>query len=195
MGKFDPQIPTSGDPELIELLASRGMGWKIFNISEHRPGSRPVPHAWRWEIDGRRRLMVFIGGAAPNVEFDPLNDQEAAEELADRLKADGIDVKAQDLTTAAGRRAFCEAADVALAARIDPEPAEPAASSTEAAFSPATPFDAATMGWAAVNATNVSHVTIERLSPPPDEGAAGAAASLPPEPSPAPAGVGAESTL
>lgn len=116
---FEPRITEPTDDDLVETLATRGMGWAIFNHSDHRPGSRAIPHAWRWRRD-RVHLMVYVGGhgEGANVEFAPLSDEACARELEARLATKGINLDGWDLATADGRRAFC----VAAAGRLDAVP-------------------------------------------------------------------------
>ena len=145
MGKFDVVQPQATDQDLVVLLATRGMGWALHNISGHRPGSRPVPHAWRWNVDGGVRIMVFVGGhgEAANVQFDPLNDAESAGELVKRLKTLGIIVDGWDLATADGRRSMCQAAAQRLMALPPPpekKPTPPPASSPAKVAPGATPL-------------------------------------------------------
>lgn len=72
------------DPERTEYLAARGMGWAVYDGSAHRPGTRPLPHCWRWRRDGGEVwLMVYDGQA--NRRWDPLNADADRRELADRL--------------------------------------------------------------------------------------------------------------
>jgi hypothetical protein len=71
------------DPELIERLATRGMGWRVYAESAHRPGSRPLPHCWRWRRDGADVLMRYDGTS--NRVWNPLASEADRGELAARL--------------------------------------------------------------------------------------------------------------
>ena len=68
------------DPQHIEHLATAGMGWRVYAASAHRPGSRPLPHCWRWRVGGRDVLMVYDGTA--NREWNPMTSEADAAELA-----------------------------------------------------------------------------------------------------------------
>lgn len=83
------------DAELVSYLAERAMGWTVYTTSGHRPGTRPLPHAWRWGD----RLMVYAGGAGPDVnrEWNPLAHPADADELAAKLAERGLPVPS-DLT-------------------------------------------------------------------------------------------------
>lgn len=78
------------DPEIVESCAL-GMGWAVFNDSAHRPGSRPLPHCWRWRRDGRDLLMVYDGKS--NREWDPLTRDADRQELATRLGRPSLTVE------------------------------------------------------------------------------------------------------
>lgn len=108
---FETRIPQPTDEDLLSLLATAGMGWKLHRVSGHRPGSREIPHAWKWNRD-RVRIMVYLGGEGEGacVEFDPLNHAETTLELIKRLKGRDIDVTGWDVNTKEGRRSTCEAA-------------------------------------------------------------------------------------
>jgi hypothetical protein len=125
---FEPRAIPPTDADLLCLLATAGMGWKLHGSSAHRPGSRGIPHAWKWNRD-RLRIMVYIGGDGDgaNVEFDPLNDPASANELVTRLKTKEIDVTGWDLGTPDGRRRMCEAAKEKIDAAAKPVHHETAA--------------------------------------------------------------------
>lgn len=120
---FEPRVIEPTDQDLVELLATAGMGWVLHNTSGHRPGSRDIPHAWRWNRD-KVRIMVFLGGSGheANVEFDPLGDPASAEELRKRLTDRGMNVEGWDLSTSAGRRSMCEHAAVLLKQELADKP-------------------------------------------------------------------------
>lgn len=71
------------DPDLIKFLAERAMGWPVYRISAHRPGSRPLPHAWQLKHEDRVDLMVYGGGEGPtcNRVWNPLASEADGEEL------------------------------------------------------------------------------------------------------------------
>lgn len=94
------------DPELIELLAVRAMGWPAYDASGHRPGSRPLPHAWR--VRGRRPCLMVYDGKG-NREWNPLASGADLADLTAAMAAKGI-TPVGDLAP----RQFCEAAAAAL---------------------------------------------------------------------------------
>lgn len=108
------------DQDLIELLAVKGMGWKLHSTSGHRPGSRQMPHAWRKNGGDRVHIMLFVGNNT-NVEFDPLGNPNAAAELVKRMAAKGHSVEGWDLSTPDGRRSMCEVAADMLKTAITAE--------------------------------------------------------------------------
>lgn len=109
------------DPDLIKFLAERAMGWPVYRISAHRPGSRPLPHAWQLPHADRVDLMVYGGGEGPtcNRIWNPLaSELDAVELLATQPDAsDGADV-----FTTEGRRDYC----ITLADSLKDVPPAPA---------------------------------------------------------------------
>lgn len=105
------------DEELIELLAARGMGWTLYNVSAHRPGSRELPHVWKWPRAGGARFMVYDGKG--NREWNPLAVPDDRDELLVALHRKGITLPSDAMFDI---RSICLAAATALAA---PPPAEP----------------------------------------------------------------------
>lgn len=106
------------DPELIQLLAAKAMGWEIHGVSAHRPGSRQVPHAWLWRRAGGVRLMLYDGKG--NREWNPLAVQADLDELLFALHVRGLDVSA-----GATARDTCEAAAAAIVAAGPTESPQP----------------------------------------------------------------------
>jgi hypothetical protein len=109
------------DTQLIELLATRGMGWELHDVSAHRPGSRALPHVWRWRRAGGVRLMVYDGKS--NREWNPLTVEADARELAAELASRGVFATfAPDILTP---RAFCNVAAALLAGGDEPVTSPP----------------------------------------------------------------------
>jgi hypothetical protein len=94
------------DVELVEAVARRVMRWPFYRVSAHRPGSRPLPHAWQWP-DGR--VMVYDGKR--NAPFDPVasTTDAAAVFAAMELRLTPIETPVQ-FGDAGGRRALCASA-------------------------------------------------------------------------------------
>lgn len=105
------------DEELIELLAAQGMGWNVFNVSAHRPGSRELPHVWKWRRAGGARFMVYDGKG--NREWNPLIVKADVEELLVALHGKGITLPESAMFDT---RSICTAAATALAAAAAPAP-------------------------------------------------------------------------
>jgi hypothetical protein len=80
------------DEELIELLASKGMGWAVHDVSAHRPGSRELPHVWKWRRAGGVRFMVYDGKG--NREWNPLVVEADLDELLFALHVRGVEIPA-----------------------------------------------------------------------------------------------------
>lgn len=108
------------DPDLIKFLAERAMGWPVYRISAHRPGSRPLPHAWQLPHEDRVDLMVYGGGEGPtcNRVWNPIANPAHALELVIK---DTITLHA-NCETADDRRAYCQALADALK-DVPPAPA------------------------------------------------------------------------